>query len=68
MNISVIIPIYNGEEDLPDLLTCLRSQTYPASQVEYILVNNNSSDRTGEILATAVEDFTKQGIAFKTLK
>jgi cellulose synthase/poly-beta-1,6-N-acetylglucosamine synthase-like glycosyltransferase len=67
MNVSVIVPIYNGEEDLPDLLTCLRSQTYPASQVEYILVNNNSSDRTGELLATAVEDFAKQGLLLKPL-
>lgn len=62
MNISVIVPIYNGEEDLPDLLTCLRSQTYPASQVEYILVNNNSSDRTGELLATAAAEFAQQGL------
>ncbi|MEM9540654.1 MAG: glycosyltransferase [Cyanobacteria bacterium P01_E01_bin.42] len=67
MNVSVIIPIYNGEEDLPDLLTCLRSQTYPPSQVEYILVNNNSSDRTGEMLATAVEDFRREGLILHPL-
>jgi glycosyltransferase involved in cell wall biosynthesis len=27
--ISVIVPIYNGEKDLPDLLDCLEKQTYP---------------------------------------
>lgn len=53
---SVVIPIYNGEADLPELIDCLRSQTYPANQVEYLLVDNNSSDRTWEILQTATED------------
>lgn len=56
--ISVVIPIYNGEADLPDLIDCLRAQTYPTDQVEYLLVDNNSSDRTGEILQTATEDST----------
>jgi glycosyltransferase involved in cell wall biosynthesis len=48
--VSVIIPIYNGESDLPELLKCLRSQTYPPDRVEYLLVDNGSSDRTLEIL------------------
>ena len=48
--ISVVIPIYNGEADLPDLLNCLKAQTYPADLVEYLLVDNNSSDRTATIL------------------
>jgi cellulose synthase/poly-beta-1,6-N-acetylglucosamine synthase-like glycosyltransferase len=52
--ISVIIPIYNGEDDLPDLLKCLQNQTYPREQVEYLLINNNSSDQTGSILEQAV--------------
>ncbi|HLP89469.1 MAG TPA: glycosyltransferase [Nostocaceae cyanobacterium] len=50
--LSVVIPIYNGEADLPDLLHCLESQTYPQKQVEYLLVDNNSSDRTLAILQT----------------
>jgi glycosyltransferase involved in cell wall biosynthesis len=48
--VSVVIPIYNGEADLPDLLECLRSQTYPSNLVEYLLVDNGSSDRTLTIL------------------
>jgi glycosyltransferase involved in cell wall biosynthesis len=48
--ISVIIPIYNGEGDLPELINCLLAQTYPRQQVEYLLVDNNSSDRTLTIL------------------
>ncbi|MBD2043784.1 glycosyltransferase [Microcoleus sp. FACHB-672] len=55
--VSVIAPIYNGEADLPDLLNCLRSQTYPADLVEYLLVDNNSSDQTGTLIAAAGEGF-----------
>ncbi|TAF06643.1 MAG: glycosyltransferase [Nostocales cyanobacterium] len=54
--VSVVIPIYNGEGDLPDLLSCLLSQTYPKDQVEYLLIDNNSSDRTLSILNTTAEN------------
>lgn len=53
--VSVVIPIYNGEADLPDLLTCLLAQTYPSEDVEYLLVDNNSSDRTFSQLQTAAD-------------
>jgi cellulose synthase/poly-beta-1,6-N-acetylglucosamine synthase-like glycosyltransferase len=51
--VSVIVPIYNGEVDLPGLIECLEAQTYPRDRVEYLLVNNNSSDRTAQILENA---------------
>jgi glycosyltransferase involved in cell wall biosynthesis len=54
-HVSVVIPIYNGEKDLPDLISCLLGQTYPKQQVEYLLVDNNSSDRTLTFLETAAE-------------
>ncbi|MFN6518949.1 MAG: glycosyltransferase [Nostoc sp. CreGUA01] len=54
--VSVVIPIYNGEADLPDLLNCLLSQTYPKDRVEYLLVDNNSSDRTLTLLKTTAEN------------
>lgn len=50
INLSVVIPVYNGETDLPDLIECLRSQTYPADQVEYLLVDNNSQDNSVSIV------------------
>ena len=48
--VSVIVPIYNGDRDLPELIERLKKQTYPVENVEYLLVNNNSRDRTAEIL------------------
>lgn len=59
INVSVVVPIYNGEADLPELIECLRSQTYPADQVEYLLVDNNSSDRTATILQSLAQDEKK---------
>ncbi|NEP38149.1 MAG: glycosyltransferase [Okeania sp. SIO2G4] len=53
--VSVIVPIYNGEKDLPDLIECLRSQTYPADQVEYLLVDNNSGDRSKSLIEAAAQ-------------
>jgi len=54
--LSVVVPIYNGEADLADLLCCLSSQTYPKDRVEYLLVDNNSSDRTLTFLKTSAEN------------
>ncbi|MBW4559955.1 MAG: glycosyltransferase [Mojavia pulchra JT2-VF2] len=53
--VSVVVPIYNGEADLPDLISCLLSQTYPKERVEYLLVDNNSSDRTLTSLKASAE-------------
>ena len=54
--VSVVIPIYNGEADLPDLINALKSQSYPCDRVEYLLISNNSCDRTEEILNLAAAD------------
>lgn len=53
--VSVIVPVYNGEADLPELLSCLRSQRFPETRVEYWLLDNRSSDRTPDILEAASE-------------
>lgn len=58
--ISVIVPIYNGEADLPDLLRCLQSQRYPVDRVEYLLVDNNSCDRTAELLQSYLAQAANQ--------
>ncbi|MDZ8257502.1 glycosyltransferase [Nostoc sp. ChiQUE01b] len=54
--VTVVVPIYNGEADLPKLINCLLSQAYPKDRVEYLLVDNNSSDRTLTILKTSAEN------------
>lgn len=59
--VSVVIPIYNGEQDLPDLLQSLRTQTYPVDRVEYWLVDNRSGDRTAALLQAAVQQANQAG-------
>ncbi len=61
LGVSVVIPIYNGEQDLPDLLGCLRAQTYPLGRVEYWLVDNRSSDRTPTLLQAAAAQAAQDG-------
>lgn len=55
--VSVVIPIYNGETDLPELISCLVAQTYPTHLVEYLLVDNNSSDGTLNLLREKAKNF-----------
>lgn len=65
--VSVIVPIYNGAADLPGLIECLRSQTYPRDGIEYLLVNNNSSDRTLEIINTVAASAVTEGMKLYAL-
>ncbi len=53
---SVIVPVYNGEFDIPELLGCLQAQTYPTERVKYILVDNGSRDASASLLETAASD------------
>lgn len=65
--VSVIIPVYNGADDLPDLLQSLQAQTYPADRVEYLIVDNASRDRTRELLQAAVLEWQQQGLQLHCL-
>lgn len=66
-SVSVIIPIYNGEVDLPELLACLDAQTYPRQRVEYCLVDNGSGDRTFPLLQESSQRFATQGLTLRPL-
>jgi glycosyltransferase involved in cell wall biosynthesis len=47
MLFSIIIPIYNTQDALPECLKSIQAQTY--SDFEVIMVNDGSTDRSGEI-------------------
>jgi len=50
MDLSVVIPTYNGAERLPKVLDYLRAQEVPPHlQWEIIIVDNNSQDQTAAI-------------------
>ncbi|WP_034997415.1 glycosyltransferase [Beijerinckia mobilis] len=54
-SLSVIIPVYNGAETVPLLLDALKKQTGDIEEVEYIIVNNMSTDNTKEVVLKSAE-------------
>jgi glycosyltransferase involved in cell wall biosynthesis len=51
--VSVIVPVRNGEASIPLLLRSLDAQTLERERFEVIIVDNDSSDRTAEVAAAA---------------
>ena len=50
VNISVIVPVYNTEIYIEDCIKGLLSQNYPHDQYEVIMVDNNSTDCSTDII------------------
>lgn len=48
-SISVIIPAHNEQANLQRLLTSLARQTYPRRKIEYIVIDDASTDQTAEL-------------------
>ena len=49
MNISIVIPVYNGEETLERCLNCITNIVYPKRSLDILLVNDGSTDNTLKI-------------------
>lgn len=63
--VSVITPCYNGESYVKNLLDSLLKQTYKS--LEFIFVDDGSTDRTKEVVKSYEEKFKKAKISFKYL-
>ncbi|MFW6194336.1 MAG: glycosyltransferase [Halobacteriota archaeon] len=48
--VSVIVPAYNAENNIGNLIESLLELDYPPELLELIMVDNNSTDRTKEII------------------
>ncbi|RKY72368.1 MAG: hypothetical protein DRP97_00725, partial [Candidatus Latescibacterota bacterium] len=48
--VSVIVPAYNAEKNIATLIESLLNLDYPKELLEIIIVDNNSNDRTKEIV------------------
>ncbi|MEO1093302.1 MAG: glycosyltransferase [Cyanobacteria bacterium J06638_28] len=66
-NVSVIVPIYNGAQDMEALGTCLLAQTIAPATVEFLLVDNNSQDHTPQLLQSWADQAREQGFHVKVL-
>ncbi len=50
--VSVLIPCHNEAKTLPSLLKCLEKQSYPSEKIEYLFINDRSTDQTQDILSS----------------
>ena len=51
-NISVIVSARNEQKNLPGLFTCFEQQKYDDLDIEFILVNDRSEDKSLELMKT----------------
>lgn len=49
--VSVIIPCFNGKRRLAECLKSIRKQNYPQEKIEYIVVDDDSTDGTPQLAA-----------------
>ena len=49
-NISVIVPVYQAEKTIESCIESLLALKYPRDKLELIIVDNNSTDGTKEII------------------
>ena len=49
--VSIIVPCYNEEKTIRHLLDSVRAQTYPLLQMELVIADGLSTDRTREVIS-----------------
>lgn len=67
-DISIIIPCYNAAEYLPACIDSLKNQTIGLANLEFIFVDDASSDNTFTILSNFEADFPNQTILLPLLQ
>ncbi|NTW13968.1 MAG: glycosyltransferase [Candidatus Moranbacteria bacterium] len=61
MRISVIITTKNEEKNIENCLKSIKAQSYPQENIEIIVVDNNSTDKTKEIARTYTDKVFDKG-------
>lgn len=62
MKISVIIPVYNCEKCIRQTLDCIRTQTFPARDLEVIVYLDGCTDSTADEIAIYAQDWPKMNL------
>lgn len=55
--VSIIIPVYNEENYIKDCIKSVVEQDYPKDNLELLLIDGNSEDKTVEIINEMIEDY-----------
>lgn len=61
--VSVVVAARNEAQHLASLLTALKQQDYPADKIEFIIVDDRSTDSTG----TIIDSFTEEDDRFRPI-
>lgn len=61
--VSVVTPVFNGEDSLASMLDSVLNQTYP--HIEMILVDDGSGDQTAAIAKSYRESFLERGYLYR---
>lgn len=56
--VSVIVPCYNEQSTIRQLLGALRSQTFPRNEMEVVIADGMSTDGTRDAIAAFQKDFS----------
>ena len=62
--ISIIVPIYNAEKNIEKCLNSINRQKTLESEIEIILINDGSKDKSDEI----VKNYIKENMQDKNVK
>lgn len=65
MDVSVIVPVYNGEKNIERIFRCLQKQR--KKEVEFIFVNDGSTDKTDSILNDLLNNYNDKRFIYKRL-
>ncbi len=52
--LSIIVPVYNEEKTVAELLKKLFAVTMPVNKVEYVIVNDGSTDDSSAVIASVI--------------
>jgi cellulose synthase/poly-beta-1,6-N-acetylglucosamine synthase-like glycosyltransferase len=61
-SVSIIIPAFNEERDLPGCLRSIKELDFPKERIEIIVVDNGSRDRTREQRGAVFRGFNPEGV------
>ena len=64
--VSAVVPVYNGEKHLANILDSILEQTWP--QIELILVDDGSSDGTVDVAEGYRENFAVRGYGYRIVQ
>ncbi|SHJ97005.1 glycosyltransferase family 2 protein [Tepidibacter formicigenes] len=65
-SISILIPAHNEEKVIDKTIKAMLSLDYPEDKLEVIIINDNSSDNTGEILEGLKKDYNNKNLKIIT--